>query len=118
MCIGFPTPAWAKKVFPDIPAEQAVEKLWKAILKSVRADLPDPVEAWNLHKAALKERVDKLNKMQLQWIHFRNKIGTDLRVELPVNHIWMGGSDESADGIDFIANMPPRKSSPLLPERV
>lgn len=101
-----PTPAWAKKVFPDIPAEQAVEKLWKAILKSVRADLPDPVEAWNLHKAALKERVDKLNKMQLQWIHFRNKIGTDLRVELPVNHIWMGGSDESADGIDFIANMP------------
>ena len=83
-----------------------MEKLWKAILKSVRADLPDPVEAWNLHKAALKERVDKLNKMQLQWIHFRNKIGTDLRVELPVNHIWMGGSDESADGIDFIANMP------------
>jgi aminopeptidase len=54
-CVAsIPTPAWAKKVFPDIPVDQAVDKLWDAILKAVRADLPDPVEAWEQHKAALK----------------------------------------------------------------
>ena len=41
-----PTPSWAAKVFPGIPQDQAVEKLWNAILTSVRADDQDPVEAW------------------------------------------------------------------------
>lgn len=44
--------------------------------------------------------------MQLQWIHIRNKLGTDLKIELPEDHIWLGGSDISEDGIEFIANMP------------
>lgn len=104
--VSIPTKAWAKKVFPDIPVEQAVDKLWGAIFQSVRADLADPVEAWNQHKNALKRNIEKLNQMQLQWIHLKNEIGTDLRVELPINHIWMGGSDESADGVEFIANIP------------
>ncbi|HHY81521.1 MAG TPA: aminopeptidase [Clostridiales bacterium] len=106
-CIAsIPTVSWAKKVFPNHPVDEAVEKLWEAILKSVRADLPDPIEAWDRHKAVLKRNIDLLNKMQLQWIHFKNNLGTDLKIELPKNHIWMGGSDLSADGVEFIANMP------------
>ena len=72
----------------------------------MRADAADPVEAWNRHKATLKKNMDILNRMQLKWIHMRNSLGTDLRVELPENHIWLGGSDISADGVEFIANMP------------
>lgn len=101
-----PTPSWAAKVFPGIPQDQAVEKLWNAILTSVRADGQDPVEAWKIHKTSLKQKLDKLNDMQLQWIHIRNKLGTDLKIELPEDHIWLGGSDISEDGIEFIANMP------------
>jgi len=101
-----PTPSWAAKVFPGIPQDQAVEKLWNAILTSVRADDQDPVEAWKIHKTSLKQKLDKLNDMQLQWIHIRNKLGTDLKIELPEDHIWLGGSDISEDGIEFIANMP------------
>jgi aminopeptidase len=104
--VSIPTRAWARKVFPDIPEGQAVDKLWTAIFQSVRADLADPVEAWDQHKKALKQNIDQLNQMQLQWIHLKNGIGTDLRVELPANHIWMGGSEETADGVEFIANMP------------
>lgn len=104
--VSIPTPAWAAKVFPNIPVDQAVDKLWDAILTAVRADLPDPVEAWEQHKAALKLNLDKLNKMQLQWIHLKNQLGTDLKIELPSNHIWLGGSDQSTDGVEFIANMP------------
>lgn len=101
-----PTPSWAAKVFPGIPQDQAVEKLWNAILTSVRADDQDPVEAWKIHKTSLKQKLDKLNDMQLQWIHIRNKLGTDLKIELPEDNIWLGGSDISEDGIEFIANMP------------
>jgi len=104
--VSVPTETWAKKVFPHQPAEEAVEKLWDAILKSVRADLPDPVEAWENHKTALKHNMNLLNKMQLKWIHVKNDLGTDLRIELPENHIWLGGSELSADGVEFIANMP------------
>lgn len=104
--VSIPTGSWAGKVFPHVSAGQAVEKLWDAILKSVRVDLPDPVEAWNQHKQSLKQNIDRLNKMQLKWIHLKNSIGTDLRVELPANHIWMGGSDLSTEGVEFIANMP------------
>ena len=101
-----PTPSWARKVFPDVPEDQAVVKLWEAIIKSVRADAPDPVEEWDAHKTALRQNTDKLNEMQLQWIHIRNELGTDLKIELPQNHIWMGGSDISKNGVEFIANMP------------
>ena len=43
MCGGFPwciasipIPSWAKKVFPDLPADQAQERLWDAIFAAVR----------------------------------------------------------------------------------
>ena len=32
--------------------------------------------------------------------------GTDLRVELPEGHIWLGGDKENASGIRYVANMP------------
>ncbi|NLA83410.1 MAG: aminopeptidase [Clostridiales bacterium] len=105
-CVAsIPTDAWAKKVFPELSQEEAVGRLWEAILKSVRADLPDPVEAWNAHKATLAENIDRLNQLELKRVHIRNKLGTDLKVELPDGHIWMGGSDYTADGVEFIANM-------------
>ena len=117
-CVAsIPTDAWAKKVFPELSQEEAVGRLWEAILKSVRADLPDPVEAWNAHKATLAENIDRLNQLELKRVHIRNKLGTDLKVELPDGHIWMGGSDYTADGVEFIANMPTRKFLPLPSER-
>ena len=36
-CIAsIPVPSWAKKVFPDLSEEQAMEKLWEEIFKAVR----------------------------------------------------------------------------------
>ena len=35
---GLPGPAWAKKVFPNLPKKKAMEKLWGAILATSRAD--------------------------------------------------------------------------------
>lgn len=104
--ISIPTESWAVKVFPELSKEEAVEKLWESIFKTVRVDREDPVEAWNVHKNNLKKRMDFLNKNQFKSLHYKNSLGTDLTVELPKGHIWLGGSDFSKDGVEFMANMP------------
>ncbi|GAA0122368.1 MAG: aminopeptidase [Clostridium argentinense] len=104
--VSIPTKAWAKKVFPNVSDDEAVEKLWDAIFKIVRVDKEDPVEAWNEHKNNLKEKMDFLNSKNFKEICFKNSLGTDIKMELPENHLWIGGAEKSAEGIEFIANMP------------
>jgi len=104
--VSIPTRAWAQKVFSDDPEEAAVEKLWTAILKTVRVDTDDPVAAWQQHSNALKQSMSWLNSQNFKVLHYKNSLGTDLKVELPDDHIWIGGPEQTADGIEFIANMP------------
>jgi len=104
--VSIPTESWANKVFPGLPDGKAVEKLWAAILQAVRVDADDPVAAWESHKKVLKERLDFLNSHKFQFLHFKNSHGTDLHVELPEQHIWLGGSEHTSSGVEFIANMP------------
>ena len=59
------TPAWARAVFPDLSEDAAVARLWDAIFAASRADVADPVAAWQEHGAYLKERVDFLNDQAL-----------------------------------------------------
>jgi aminopeptidase len=104
--VSIPTASWAKKVFPDLSEEAAVKKLWDAILKTVRVDAQDPVAAWEEHKQNLKKSADFLNSNQFQYLQYKNSQGTDLKVELPEHHIWLGGSEYTPEGLEFIANMP------------
>ena len=104
--VSIPTASWAKKVFPHFSEEEAIEKLWEVILKTVRVDTEDPVVAWDEHKANLKTRLDFLNSLSLKTLHYKNSLGTDLIIELPENHIWLGGSEFTPEGLEFIANMP------------
>lgn len=106
-CVAsIPTEAWAKKVFPELDTESAVEKLWNAIFKSVRVDEDDPVAAWSTHQSNLNKRLDFLNGHKFKSLTYKNSLGTDLVVELPQKHIWFGGGDEAEDGYVFVANMP------------
>lgn len=106
-CVAsIPTVGWAKKVFPEVPEEKAVELLWEAIFKAVRANKEEPVEAWRVHQENLKEKVDYLNKVQFESFHYKNSLGTDITVGLPENHLWFGGGDNCEKGYGFIANMP------------
>src|ERR1700723_2098650 len=50
------TTAWAATVFPGLPAEQALARLWDAIFAASRADQPDSVAAWKAHDANLHQR--------------------------------------------------------------
>lgn len=101
-----PTAAWAKKVFPELSEEEASEKLWEAIFKTVRVDMEDPVAAWEEHKNNLKKSMDFLNSNKFKYLYYKNSLGTDLKIELPEEHLWLGGSSHTPEGVEFIANMP------------
>lgn len=104
--VSMPTASWAKKVFPQLSEQESIEKLWDVILKTARVDTENPVLSWEEHKANLKTRMDFLNSLALTSLHYSNSLGTDLTIELPENHIWLGGSEYTPEGIEFIANMP------------
>lgn len=114
--VSIPTEAWAKKVFPGMEAGVAVEKLWTAIFEAVRVDMPDPVAAWKEHSQQLKQSLDYLNTHKCKLLHFKNSLGTDLEVELPAGHLWLGGPEYTAEGIEFVANMPTEEVF-TLPEK-
>jgi aminopeptidase len=99
------TPAWAAAVFPDLPREQAVAKLWDAIFAATRVDLDDPVASWKQHDAGLHRRAALLNEKRYAALHFKGP-GTDLRVGLADDHLWMGGGTQAGTGAYCIPNMP------------
>lgn len=104
--VSIPTKSWAKKVFPQLSEDEAVEQLWEAIFKTVRVDTVDPVAAWSKHKEHLKVSANFLNSHQFKFLHYKNSLGTDLKIELPEGHIWLGGSEYTPEGVEFIANIP------------
>ena len=99
------TPAWAKKVFPDLPIKEAQEKLWGEIFASCRIDTPDPVAAWNTHTENLKKYRNFLNEQHFTALHY-SAPGTDLTIGLPQNHLWQGAEAEFKNGITGIPNLP------------
>ena len=104
--VSIPTVEWAKQVFPNVAPEEAVDKMWNAIGHIMRLDTPDPTTAWREHIATLHRRADFLNSHNFEYIHMTNSHGTDLKVGLATDHLWIAAEEEGQDGIPFTANMP------------
>ena len=106
--VAHPSPEWARKVFPDAKDDAEAEaKLFDAILKTVRVSGDGgAVKRWEKHDRMLKARGAKLNRMNLDYLHFENGIGTDLKVYLADGHIFKGGSDKTPNGRKYFPNMP------------
>ena len=99
------TPAWASRVFPSDPKEIAITRLWDAIFASMRLDQSDPVRAWRTHDVGLQSRAQFLNERRYSALHFRGP-GTDLKVGLADDHLWLGGGTKARNGVYCIPNMP------------
>lgn len=99
------SPAWARHIFPDLPEQEAVARLWDAIFAASRVDAPDPVAAWAQHNATLHARTRRLNDKRFDALHFRGP-GTDLRVGLSDGHLWLGGAEAARNGIVCNPNIP------------
>ena len=105
--IAVPSKKWAKKVFPGERASAAVEKLWQAILNAVRVtEDNDPEAAWAQHNATLQEKSQKLNDLQLDYLHYQAPNGTDFKCWLIPGAKWGGGGASILDGTFHNPNMP------------
>ena len=97
---------WAKKIFPGERASAAVEKLWEAILTSSRVD-DDPIAAWEAHNANLKKKYEYLNSLGIKELKYKASNGTDLRVGLLDDGLFMAGGEETLGrGVYFNPNIP------------
>ena len=107
-CIAaVPGAKWAKKVFPSLPKGRAVEKLWEVILSCSRALEGDPEENWRLHNLELKARADRLNAMGLVSLEYRSANGTDLKVGLIPEALFLGGAERCpVNGVLYDPNIP------------
>ncbi len=103
--VAAPSPAWARRVFPGLQPDGAVERLWDTIARLCRLDQPDPVEAWRAHLKALAARRDFLNRKQYIALEYAGP-QTRLRIGLPPGHAWVSGQSPSRNGILFAPNLP------------
>ena len=103
--VAWPGLAWAKRMFPDLPENEAQGKLAEAIFSASRVNVSNPIEAWNKHNKNLRERSDWLNQQNFDSLHFSGP-GTDLKVGLADGHEWMGGASLARNGITCNPNIP------------
>ncbi|WP_282761107.1 aminopeptidase [Komagataeibacter saccharivorans] len=103
--VAFATPAWAAQVFPDLPQDEAVSRLWDAIFQASRVTVDDPVAEWKAHNAYLNRRTTWLNQRRFAALHFTGP-GTDLTVGLADGHAWAGGAEPAGNGIVCNPNIP------------
>ena len=105
--VAVPGLKWARKVFPGVSDEEAVEKLWEAVISCSRADV-DPMKQWAEHNADVHARCFKLNSLKLRRLKYTSKkTGTDFSVGLMPQMRFMGGSELLGDGVtEFNANIP------------
>lgn len=103
-----PGEAWAKKVYPEASAQEAVEKLWEAILDCCYVTEESGTDGWDAHVAEMQKNVKKLNGMKLRSLHFKNGTGTDLTMDICQGGIFAGGICHcpEPDGIMFAPNIP------------
>ena len=105
---------WAKKLFPELPDEETVDKLWAAILScthmgdgSDEAALNcDPIKAWDEHNENFLERCKWLNECKFDRLRYKSSNGTDFEVGLIPTAQWMGGGEYSLQNIYYNPNMP------------
>ncbi len=105
LIIATPNQSWADKLFPNIPQNERIRKLWDIIFEISHINEDDPISAWLKHDENLKKRSGYLNKKQYETLKFTSP-ETDLTIGLPKDHIWDGGSLKGKTGIVFQPNIP------------
>ncbi|MBQ4638176.1 MAG: aminopeptidase [Clostridia bacterium] len=100
-----PTQSWAEYILKDVPKENALEELWKLILKICYVEEDNDVVKTFEEKGALRrERGNKIDDFNFKYLHYTASNGTDLTVTLtPYSKFGFKGTRK---GIPFHANIP------------
>jgi len=102
-----PSPArgWAEVVYPELPADEALERLWSAVARVCRLDEPDPVAAWRERMGLLERVATRLGERRLDAVRLHGP-GTDLTVGLFRSSRWHAAAFETVDGLVHYPNLP------------
>jgi aminopeptidase len=103
--VPFPTRAWAARVHPDLPADEALEVLAREIVHVCRLDEPDPIAAWRERSETLVAVAERLSARRFSAVRFRGE-GTDLTVGLLPTTLFLAAKFATADGIEHMPNLP------------
>ncbi len=103
--IPVPTVAWAKKVFPDLEDDQAMDRMWDDMIQICRAE-GDVDRNWDEHTKDLQRKCEKLNGRNFRKFHLTSSNGTDLWVDMPEGAQFCGGATQLEDGRFINCNMP------------
>ena len=100
-----PSSKWAELVYPDLAPDDALEKLWEQVLHICRMDEADPEAAWRNRSDQLKGVAGRLTERGFDAIHLHGG-GTDVTIGLLPTSKWVGGGEETVEGIAHMANLP------------
>lgn len=95
---------WAEKLFPD--SSYPIENLWEVILKCSYADTDNPVLQWQNHLCSIKSMLEKLNSIDVEYLHITSSIGTDIKLSLCEDAVWLGGTVTIPNGTEICPNIP------------
>ena len=90
--VGAASKEWAKKVFPELPAKKAVDKLWEKIFETARCN-GDPIKNWEEHNKNLEKHAQYLTSLDLDYLHYKSSNGTDFKVWLMPDVKWAAGGE-------------------------
>ena len=104
-CIAaVPTLAWATVLFPN--SNTPVDDLWMKIFEICEITKDNPEVIWNKKIELLDRRAKKLTDYQFKTLKYKNSLGTDFTVGLPLNHIWASGREHLSINRDVLCNFP------------
>lgn len=96
---AYPSVSWAKDLFGDDPA--SYDTLKNYIFKMCMIDTEDPLASWDCILNKNFTVMKKLNHLNIEKLHYQNKLGTDLEIYLPDNYLYSSAKDNHV-----IVNMP------------
>jgi aminopeptidase len=100
-----PHPAWARLVYPELPEEEAYQRLWSELEHVLRLDEADPSAAWEARMETLNDSARRLAERRFDAFELRGP-GTDLTVGMLPTHTWWAADFTTADGLRHFPNLP------------
>lgn len=96
---SYPGESWSKDIFNT---ENSYDLLKEKIYKMCMLDKKDPLKSWEEHITKQDNIITKLNNLNLEKLHYKNSLGTNLYIYLPKNYKYQSAKDNNG----IIVNMP------------